>query len=518
VNLAVLLANASRCYPDRPALSVGHEVLFDYATMGDRVGRLAGGLRYGLGLRPGDRVALAMKNCPEYLEFLFACWHAGLVVAPLNAKLHPRELAFMAEDCSAALILSHAQIVPDLAPLLPDVRRIEPGSPAYLAMLDAQPLAVHPCDPADLAWLFYTSGTTGQPKGAMLSHRNLMAMAVGYFADVDQLTEHDALLHVAATSHASGLFALSFVAKAGHNILPASGGYEPAEMAALIDATPNLTFFVPPTLLRRMVADPAIRATNRANIRTILVGAAPVYAEDLKSGLSAFGPKLWNGYGQGESPCTITAMSKAMIAEAAASGNNAELASVGIPRTGIEVRIAGDDGRSLSAGQIGEVLVRGETVMAGYWNRPEESAEALKGGWLHTGDLGCMDLRGRLTLLDRKKDLIISGGANIYAREVEEALLSHPGVAEVAVIGLPDEEWGESVAAVIVRRVGEPCSIDDLEARCLYRIARFKRPKRYEFIDELPRNAAGKVLKRQLRERYGGRMTGCTRPDCSTIL
>lgn len=381
---------------------------------------------------------------------------------------------------------------------------IVPGSGEYARLLTADAVALHETAADDLAWIFYTSGTTGKPKGAMLSHRNLQAMAIAYLADVDFLDERDALLHLAATSHASGLFALSFIAKAGNNILPESGGYEPAEMAGIIDDTPNLTFFVPPTLLRRMVGDPAVRNANIANIRTILVGAAPVYAEDLKAGLAAFGPKLWNGYGQGETPCTISAMSKSMIAEAAAVGDEDRLVSVGVARTGIEVRIVGEDGGALPACEVGEVLVRGDTVMRGYWNRPEASAETLKSGWLHTGDLGRLDSRGYLTLLDRKKDLIISGGSNIYAREIEELLLGHPDVAEVAVIGLPDPEWGESVAAVVVPAggAGDRASLDRF---CLERIARFKRPKRYEFVAELPKNAAGKVLKRELRELYSRR-------------
>jgi acyl-CoA synthetase (AMP-forming)/AMP-acid ligase II len=501
MNLALLLANSARSFPDRPALSIGRDTLHDYATMGLRAARLAAGLRYVLRLAPGDRVAIAMRNCPQYLELLFAIWHAGLTAAPLNAKLHPRELAFIIEDCDAKAVFAHEDIAHGLATLAPGRVIITPGGNDYeaLARNDAAPM--HPVQPQDLAWIFYTSGTTGHPKGAMLSHRNLMAMAISYLADIDKLTPQDALLHLAATSHASGLFGLSFIAKAANNILPPSGGYDSAETAGIIDATPKLSFFVPPTLLRRMSADQAMRDSKVDNIRTILVGAAPVYAEDLRAGLAAFGPRIWNGYGQGESPCTITAMDKEMIAAAARSGDDARLVSVGIARTGIELRIAADDGSSVPAGEAGEVLVRGDTVMSGYWNRPAATAETLAGGWLHTGDMGRLDERGFLMLLDRKKDLIISGGVNIYAREVEEALLAHPGVADVAVIGLPDPEWGENVTAVVVGWPGLAIDAATLDAHCLERMARFKRPKQYEFVAGLPRNAAGKVLKRELREK-----------------
>jgi long-chain acyl-CoA synthetase len=502
VNLANLLFSSAQSFPQRPALSIGPKMLFNYGTLGRRTAGLAASLLSRFALKPGDRIALAMKNCPEYLEILFACWHAGLVAVPMNARLHAEELAFMAADCAAALVFATEDIVQPLSALLPGVPLLCPGTPDYERLVAAAPIA--PCETrADaLAWIFYTSGTTGKPKGAMLSHRNLMAMAIGYLADVDFLTEQDALLHLAATSHASGLFALSHIAKASNNILPESGGFDPHEMAAIINAVPNLTFFVPPVLLRRICADAVLAAARLEHLRTVLVGAAPVYAEDLRTGLAFLGAKLWNGYGQGETPCTISAMSKNMIAEAAASGDMQRLVSVGIARTGIAMRVADDDGRPLPAGEIGEVLVRGDTVMSGYWNRPEASAETLRDGWLHTGDLGRMDEQGYLTLLDRKKDLIISGGMNIYAREIEEVLLAHPAVAEAAVIGVPDAEWGESVAAIVVAAAGAALDARELDRLCLAKIARFKRPKRYEFVAYLPKNAAGKVLKRELREKY----------------
>jgi long-chain acyl-CoA synthetase len=502
VNLAQLLISAARSFHDRPALSIGAKTLFDYGTLGRRAAGLAASLKGGLAQGSGDRVALAMSNCPEYLEILFACWHAGLAVVPMNARLHAGELAFMVEDSNASLIFATEALAQPIAAACPGKRMIVAGSREYAKLVAADGHAAEPVGRDDLAWIFYTSGTTGKPKGAMLSHGNLMAMAIRYLADVDMLAEDDALLHLAATSHASGLFALSHVAKGSNNILPESGGYDAEEVGKIIDATPNLTFFVPPTLLRRMTTDEFIQGAKLSNIRTVLVGAAPVSAQELRDGLATFGPTLWHGYGQGESPCTITAMSKRMIA--AASIDAAErLASVGIERTGIEVRIADADDNPVGRGEIGEVLVRGDTVMSGYWNRPRESVETLRGGWLHTGDLGSMDRSGYLMLLDRKKDLIISGGMNIYAREIEDILLTHPGVAEAAVIGVPDAEWGESVAAILVAADGESIDPRSLDRLCLATIARYKRPKRYEFVTELPKNAAGKVLKRELRDTYG---------------
>lgn len=502
MNLATTLTQAARTFADRPAVTVGRSVWLDYAGLARAVAGLAGAMRHRFGLVPGDRVLLAMTNNPDYLTILYACWQAGLVAVPVNAKLHAREIAYIGQDCAARLIFATADLAQAVAVELPDVPLILPGTAEFAGLTAQDGLALHHAAPTDTAWIFYTSGTTGRPKGTMLSHRNLQAMAIAYLADVDFLTPRDALLHLAATSHASGLFGLSFVAKAANNILPEAGGYDPAEMAEIIRAQESLTFFAPTALLDRMARDAPVRAAPMAHIRTILTGAGPVYAADIRRVLATFGPRLWNGYGQGESPCTITAMSKDMIAAAAQAGDDDRLTSVGIARSGITLRIARADGTEAAPGEMGEVLVRGDTVMSGYLNQPDSSAEALAGGWLHTGDLGLLDAQGYLHLSDRKKDLIITGGMNVYAREVEEVLLTHPGVAEVAVIGARDPAWGESVLALVVPHPGFPASAADLDALCLSRLARFKRPKRYEFVPGLPRNSAGKVLKAALRDTW----------------
>jgi long-chain acyl-CoA synthetase len=495
MSLATLLAAAARTWGTRPAVAIGDRVLMDYAGLARAAAEVAGGLAR-LGLRPGDPVVLWLANRPDYLALLFGCWWGGFVVVPVNARLHPREVAGIASDCRAGLVLAEAPVEAACRVLAPgELPAAEPAIRAAVA-------------PEALAWLFYTSGTTGRPKGAMLSHRNLLAMAISYLADVDALTPGDALLHLAAQSHASGLFALSFAARGAANVLPPSGGYDPGELATLIACWPNLSFFAPPTLLRRMAEAPALRAAPLGTVRTVLTGAMPVLAEDIRAALGLFGPKLWNGYGQGESPCTITAMPKPQLAEAAAAGDEARMVSVGIARTGMEVIVADAAGRELPPGEVGEVRVRGETVMAGYLGMAEATAAALDRGWLRTGDLGAMDAQGFLTLLDRSKDLVISGGLNVYPREVEAVLAAVPGVAEVAVVGTPHPEWGEEVVAFVVPAAGAAPAPEALDAACLAAIARFKRPRRYLFVDSLPRNAVGKVLKRELRSRLGQDRTG----------
>jgi long-chain acyl-CoA synthetase len=505
MNLANLLTNAARSFPERPAVSVGDHRLYDYAAYGAFSARIAGAFRDRLVLHPGDRVALAMTNSPEYLAILFAIWRAGLVAVPANAKLHARELAYIVENCGARLCLATADIAESLARLLPrSVRLIVPGEKDWLDLIAVDPDGVTERRPEDLAWIFYTSGTTGKPKGAMLSHRNLMTMAVAYLADIDSLSGEDCFFHLAAQSHATGLFGLSHITKATHQVLPPSGGFDPGEISDLLSLNHSATLFVPPTGLRRLLHHRAFGRANIDSIRTVLLGAAPVFASDLKAGYELLGPRLWNGYGQGESPCTITAMPKALLASAIEAGDESLMVSVGVPRTGIEVSIFDGDDRPLPSGEVGEVVVRGDTVMAGYWNQPEASAVALRSGWLHTGDLGAFDGRGFLTLLDRAKDLIISGGSNIYPREIEDVLLQDPNVAEAAVIGVPDPDWGESVMAVLVAAPEAAVDLGRLERLCLDQIARFKRPKHWRVVDALPKNSAGKVLKRELRVRFAG--------------
>ena len=502
MNLATFLNASARSHGERPAIVVGSRAYLDYAALARASAGLGGALRERFGLRPGDSVLLAMANNRDYLTVLFACWQAGLTAVPVNAGLHAREIAHIAADSGAKLAFATPVQAEGIAAERPDLPLILPQSAEFARLVAADPIVPVTGAPTDVAWIFYTSGTTGRPKGAMLSHRNLCAMTLAYLADVDRLTTRDSLLHLAATSHASGLFGLGFIAKAGANILPESGGYDPAETARIVGAQESLTFFAPSTLLNRMEADATFRAASLEHVRTILTGAGPIYVEDLKRWLAAFGPKIWNGYGQGETPCTISAMPKDVLWDAYRQEDAARMGSVGIARTGIDIRIAGPDGAPVAAGETGEVLVHGETVMAGYLNRPADSAEALRGGWLHTGDLGRMDGQGFLTLLDRQKDVIITGGMNVYAREVEEVLLTHPDVAECAVIGLKDREWGESVLALVVPRAGAAPDAAQLDSLCLERLARFKRPKRYETVDTLPKNAGGKVLKAELRLRW----------------
>jgi long-chain acyl-CoA synthetase len=319
-----------------------------------------------------------------------------------------------------------------------------------------------------------------------------------YAAEVDPITPGDCLLHAAPMSHGSGIYIMPHVARLGLQVVPESDGFEPAEVIALFNAFPRMSMFAAPTMIKRLVACRA--DINAENIRTLIWGGAPMYVEDVLAALDRFGPRLAQIYGQGEAPMTITTLSKEDIADRDHPRWRERLGSAGKPYVCCEIAIADTEDRPVKAGEPGEILCRG-VIMTGYWQNDEASAAALRGGWLHTGDVGVLDQEGYLHLKDRSKDLIISGGSNIYPREVEEVLLTDPGVREVSVIGRPDREWGEVVVAYVV---GD-ANAATLDALCLARIARFKRPKDYVFVDALPKNNYGKILKTELRALDAGR-------------
>ncbi|HWF01646.1 MAG TPA: AMP-binding protein [Caulobacteraceae bacterium] len=498
MNIAALIERASHGHADAVAISWIDEAVCTYRELMARAGALAAALRRA-GLRPGDRVMMAMSNSPRYYEVLLGCWFAGLVAAPQNCRLHPAEVAWASADCGATLGFA----TPDLAEALRlqdpvGLNFIDVESAEFAAMADGEPQAVEPREPADPALLFYTSGTTGKPKGAILSHRALCAMSVSFLADSGAVVD-DHILHLAPMSHASGFLGLSYLLRGRNQVVLPTGRLDAESLRRALLAFGPLSLFAVPTVVRRLMDPALLELALIPKIHTLFFGGAPMYGEDLKRARSVFGAgRLWHLYGQGESPNTITHLPPRLAPSADDPGFEARLASVGIPRSGVLVRLVRPDGAAAAVGELGEVAVQGDTVMSGYWNQPEATAEALRGGWLHTGDLGRFDERGYLTLVDRSKDVIISGGSNIYPREIEEVLLGHPQVAECAVIGIPDEQWGETPFAFVVATKAAP-SDAELDALCLGQLARYKRPKGYRLLPELPKSAYGKVLKTQLR-------------------
>jgi len=508
MNLAHLLERAAHQDRARAAIFSGTQCVATHGEWAARAARVGAHLR-SAGLQPGDRVVLFMRNHPRYLELLFGAWWAGLVVVPVNAKLHLKEVQWIVENSGARWAFVTSDIAPDPAALtgLDGVMDVDSAEcDALFHNGEALPTITERA-PTDTAWLFYTSGTTGRPKGVMITHRNLLTMGLTYFNDVDPVDPKDAIAYAAPMSHGAGLYAIPHIMAGARHVVPASGGFDAAELFALGQQLGPLSLFAAPTIVKRIVDEAEAQGLTPGqcgeSFKTIVYGGAPMYAADIQRALRTMGPRFVQIYGQGESPMVGTALSRAHLADASHPRHAERLASVGVAQTPVRIRVAGPGGEPLPPGEVGEVLIQGDSVMAGYWCNPEATTTAVRDGWLWTGDMGALDADGFLTLKDRSKDLIISGGSNIYPREVEEVLLTAPGLAEVAVVGAPDPEWGEIVVAFVVPQPGAVLDSKTLDAFCLDQIARFKRPKRYEFVEALPKNNYGKVLKTVLREQVG---------------
>ncbi|HEX3705866.1 MAG TPA: AMP-binding protein [Mycobacteriales bacterium] len=512
MNLGRLLTNAARRTPDAPAITQGDRTT-SYRELAERVNALAHALRR-LGATPGERVACLMPNSLELIETMFACFTAGVGWVPLNARFQAAEVAYHLADSGAVAIVTstamrdvvvgaEADNVHVVA--VDDPTRAEPewvGTSGYEAVLaaerDREPLEVS-VDRDTLAWLFYTSGTTGRPKGAMLTHGILNFVATSWLADLTPMSSRDVTLHAAPLTHGAGFHALATTARGAHHVLAPAGRFEPAAIFDLMAEHEVTNTWLVPTQIVMLTDATGDRPVDLPNLKQIVYGGAPFPEPELRRALRAFGPRLVQLYGQGETPMTATVLTPDDHTAALAEPAPSRLATAGYARPGMSVRIVDETDNEVPAGVVGELVVSGPAVMTGYWNRPEETAQALRGGWLHTGDLGRLDEDGCLTLLDRVKDMIITGGSNVYAVEVESVLLDHPGVKDVAVIGIPDRTWGEQVVAVVVTDADDPVVKAQLEELCGTSLATYKHPRRYWFIDILPRNAYGKVLKRELR-------------------
>jgi long-chain acyl-CoA synthetase len=506
MNIAHLLTRAAAQAPDSPAIFSGARLHATHAQWAKRAAALAHHLR-AQGLKPGDRVVLFMRNHPRYLEFMLGVWWAGMVVVPVNAKLHLKELQWIIDNAQASWAFVTADLVPDASQLsgLSVTEADSEQADRWLNDAGAAPSEPHDRQPDDTAWLFYTSGTTGRPKGVMITHRNLRAMGMGYFVDVDPIQPGDAAVYAAPMSHGAGIYAIPHLMAGARHVVPLSGGFDAAELFELGLQVGPMSMFAAPTIVKRLVDEAQAQGFDPGrcakSFKTIVYGGAPMYAADMQRALRVMGQRFVQIYAQGETPMVATCLSRRHLADSSHPRYLQRLASVGIAQTPVRVRVVGPDGLDLPLGDVGEVVVRGDSVMAGYWRNPEATAQAIRDGWLWTGDMGCMDADGFVTLKDRSKDLLISGGSNIYPREVEEVLLTAPGVAEVSVVGGPDPEWGEVVVAFVVAQPGQAPTTEQLDAHCVAHIARFKRPKRYIFVDALPKNNYGKVLKTELRAR-----------------
>lgn len=491
MNIAAALGRTARRARSRPALFHGQQCVADYGSFDEAARKGASGL-LARGVVAGDRVAIFMDNHPDWLIGIYSILYAGAAAVPINAKLHGKEATFVLEDSGAVLCLTdskHTAALEDAGAACPC------ASPRDL-MNHGEVAGAAPCDGAALAWLFYTSGTTGRPKGVMITHAMLAAMTRSYGVDVDTVQPADSALYAAPLSHGAGLYNFMHVSVGAQHVCPRSGGFTPDEIFDLAAHFDSCHMFAAPTMVKRLTDTAQATGRTGEGLRTIVYAGGPMYTNDILEAVETFGPKFVQIYGQGECPMAITALSRADVADRTHPDWRARLGSVGRAQSGITLKIADAQGTMLLSGQSGEILVRGAPVMPGYWNNAEATQKTLRDGWLVTGDIGYLDDDGYLTLQDRSKDVIITGGSNVYPREVEDVLLRHADLHEVSVVGGPHAQWGEEVIAFVV---GEAPDVE-LDALCLQSIARFKRPKRYIRLKDLPKSNYGKVLKTALRE------------------
>ena len=467
----------------------GDDVRMTYAEYGRRCDGLAWLLADELGVRPGDRVAFLAGNVHQLLEAYYGVLLAGGVLLPLNIRCGPAELA---EQLAAA----------DAAVHVADASMTAPTFDGPVVGLDAgravdRPFAVPDVDEDAPAELFYTSGSTGSPKGALLSHRALYLHAV-HNALTNAITGDDVLLHTIPLFHVNGWGTPHFLTGLGgvHVCLPR---FDAAEVLRLVERERVSRLFLVPTMAQLLLACPDLATRDVSSVRQVSIGGAPSTPELLAAVEDAFGCTAICGYGMTESSPTLTRS----LDKPGAEPSRAKRATTGLPIVGVDLRVLDDDDVEVpwNGATVGEVCARSNHVMIGYWRRPEETAEALRGGWLRTGDLAVVDGDGYVQIVDRRKDLIVSGGENIGSPEVERALAAHPAVREVAVVGMPDETWGEVPAAFVAFHAGASATEEELVAWVQDRLARFKAPKRIVVLDELPVGGTGKVSKIELRAR-----------------
>jgi fatty-acyl-CoA synthase len=510
-NLSCLLRQTARLFPDRRGLIQG-EQSWTWAQIDARVDALVAALR-ALGLNKGDRILQQSRNNLAMFESAWAAFRMGCVWVPTNFRLTPAEVAYLGASSGAVVMLvetvfaGHAAAVREASPALRHVVWIGSDVPAgelvYEDLLAAQAGAAPTEETVahdDPLWFFYTSGTTGKPKAGILTHGQMAFVVTNHLADlIPGTTEDDRSIAVAPLSHGAGIHALMNVARGAATVLLPSEKMDPEQVWQLIERHRVSNLFTVPTIVKLLVEHPAVDRCDHSSLKFVIYAGAPMYRADQRLALRKLGPVLVQYFGLGEVTGNITVLPRHMHS-ADDADPNANIGSCGRPRTGMEVAILDAEGRPLPAGEVGEICCRGPAVFAGYHDNPEATARALRGGWFHTGDLGRLDARGLLYITGRESDMYISGGSNVYPRECEDLLLEHPGVAEVAVLGVPDRTWGEVGVAVVVRREGsDPVSGDALLAFLDGRLARYRWPRQFVFWEALPKSGYGKITKKDVR-------------------
>ena len=517
MGLNELLPKAVRLYPDKEAVVCG-ELRMSYRDFAARVWRLAQGL-LDLGIEKGDRVAVLHENSHEYLEAYFAAAHLGIILVSLNYRLSPKELAVILNDSESQLLIAEgtfyekAKGLPEKVPTLKRIiwtrthaHMVTGEDLAYEALLEThfdQPPPSPAISDDDVAHLYYTSGTTGRPKGVMLTHKNVKSHALGTIAEL-HLTDHDRWFHVAPLFHLADAWATFAITWVGgkHVLIPA---FDAGKVCRMIQEEKITLSNLIPTMLNMMVNHPHVQKFDYASLRVVLSGGAPIAPETVRKIMEAFQCDYIQTYGMTEtSPYLTLSILKDHLKTLPTEEQFKFKAKTGREFIGVGLRVVDEQGNdvALDDKQVGEIIVKGDTVTPGYWRLPEETERAIKDGWLHTGDLAVMDAERYVNIVDRKKDMIITGGENVYSSEVENVLYTHPDVLEAAVIGVPDTHWGEAVKACVVLKESRLVTEEEIIAYCRKELAGYKTPKSVDFLKALPKTGSGKIYKKGLREPY----------------
>ncbi len=495
MTLADVLRRAVQLFPDRPA-TVDSDGVLTYEQLGARVRALAAGLRRQ-GLEPGDSVAALMQNGHRYLEMYFGVAAAGGILVPLNNRHATAEHKYILDDAGVQLLVTDRESLDMAYQLADSVKAVVAAPDEYEEFLDhdGPELASYEAPAGAVAALFYTGGTTGKSKGVMLSHRNLVANALHTIIGLEYRAE-DRYLHAAPMFHlADGAFTYALTWVGGCHIFVPT--FEPAAVLNAIERHRVTVTMLVPTMINSLINHPDLGTTDCSSMRLVMHGGAPIATELLSRATEQLGCSFTQAYGMTEAAPNLTFLRH----EEKLIGDD-RLRSAGQEIIGVEVRVVRPDGTLCNTGEVGEVIARGPNMLMGYWNRPEETAAALRNGWYWSGDMGFYNETRHLFIVDRAKDMIISGGENVYSTEVENAVMAHPAVLECAVFGIPDEHWGERVHVALVLRPHASLTVADLASFCAERIAGYKRPRSMELHDSLPKSGAGKILKRDLRARH----------------
>ncbi len=505
MNLAHMLTESARRLGEAPGLIWG-DAQWSWAELEVRACALARALLQDYGVQKGDRVLVQSSNCNQMFEAMFACWRAGAVWVPANFRLSPADLAYLAESSGARFLLCGERFTEHASACAPHVDATILIGPEYETLVAQhrgavpEPVEVQRDDPA---WFFFTSGTTGKPKAAVLTHGQLAFVITNHLCDLMPGTgPGDASLVVAPLSHGAGIHQLAQAAHGVTTILPAGEKFDPAEVWELVARHRVTNMFTVPTIVKLLVEHPSVDAHDHSSLRYVIYAGAPMYRADQIRALEKLGPVLVQYFGLGEVTGNITVLPPAHhhIAD-----DKMRIGSCGFARTGMQAQIQNDKGEEVSLGETGEIAVIGPAVFAGYFNNPEANAKSFRNGWFLTGDLGHMDAQGFVYLTGRASDMYISGGSNIYPREIEEKLLEHPNLSEVAVLGVPDPVWGEIGMAVCVPAPGAQIEGKSVLEWLEPKLARYKMPRHVVLWEALPKSAYGKITKKMIREELEAR-------------